>query len=436
MAVSSAWRFQWLAIGFTIASGLINSDFRCRRNHLSCLRSSRFEDDSSIRPWSSISNPDDLFSKWGVTREDRYRDFPNTIELVIEEAFEAIAGTIYGKSAMDPNIASNARSTSIFTNRPVRSKNDAGRIGLEMDGLRSLFPGEKSLSQGQSMRRAALMLAGKLSMDASWNSFHQRHSKKAMKANGLGTRPILVYFNSVKEALWASRELQNLKSTDNHCIYDNVRILCLSDGIPNDMRLDRSDRRRWGGLSKGYVNARRGFFVLVQPTDFNTEHTPPGPAVGSINSFQKIVAQASIEEIPIIAFSPRYLNSESPFEVRRDQSGYQQSAVYGGLEPPKGPTPWVMRDFTPPVFCWIGNAVQLGSSPRRNCAIPRIALSQSVMDQGHLWHMFTARECAQDDMKTRTTTVEYHYLASTISASGRPTRDLMKLIFSKSGQRH
>jgi hypothetical protein len=432
MDVRSASRFQFLAVITTIASGLINSEYGCRRNHFDSLQSSRFEDDdSSLRPWSSVIDRKELFSRWGVTREDNYRDFPDTIEEAIEHTFDAIAGTLYDKCAMDPSIASNARSTSIFTNRPVRSKNDAGRIGIEMDGLRSLFPPETSVSPGQTMRRAALMLAGKLSMDESWSSFEQKYSKATDQTKELGTRPIVVYFNSVKEALWASRELQELKRTDFDCNYDNVRILCLSDGIPKDMRLDPKERRRWNGLSKGFVSAERGFFVVVQPTDYNNEHTPPGPAAENISSFQKIVAQASVQEVPIIAFSPRFLNYESPYEVRRDQSGYQQSAVYGGLEPPKGPTPWVMRDFTPPVFCWIGNAVQLGKSPREDCKITRVALSQSAMDEGHLWHMFAARECTHSHKKT---TTDYRYLASTGSAYGRPTRDLMKKVLEDFGE--
>eukprot|EP00980_Cylindrotheca_fusiformis_P003098 scaffold720_cov114-Cylindrotheca_fusiformis.AAC.6 len=429
MASGGAYHLYLMAAIITITSGLIHLESGYRCSQLKSLHSDPFEDDSSIRPWSSIVTRDELFAKWGVTKEDNYRDFPATIEEVIEHAFNAIAGTIYGKCAMDPGIASNARSTSIFTNRPVRSRNDAGRIGIEMDGLRCLFPRETTMSPGQSVRRAALMLAGKLSMDDSWKSFEH---KKAEGATLSTTRPVVVYLNSVKEALWASAELQELKRTDINCIYDNVRLMCLSDEIPRDMLMDRKKRRRWRGLSTGFVNATRGCVVLVQPTDYNSEHAPPGPAVENINCFQGILAQASVEEIPIIAFSPRYLNNDSPLEVKRDQSGYQQSAVYGGVEPPKGPTPWVMRDFTPPVFCWIGNAAQIGKLPKEGCKVTRIALSQSAMEEGHLWHMFAARECTQSHKKTPT--VEYHYLASSSSASGRPTRALARKVLENFGE--
>jgi hypothetical protein len=240
-------------------------------------------------------------------------------------------------------------------------------------------------------------------------------------------RPVVVCFNTIKQALVACQELKKLKEEDLSPAYDNIKIQCLADGIPREMRIDRNQRRRYRGLSDGYVSVARGLFMIVQPTDYNAEYLPPGPAVGAVNNFQQIVAQASIEELPTIALSPRFLSNDSPFGGGWDQSGYQKSAIYGGIEPPKGPTPWIMRDFTPPVYCWIGNAFTLGQPPRMDqeqsqCHLSRVLLTQSVMDEGHSWHIFAAKECAHDRRKAPTSFV---YLASTRSASGRPNRDLI-----------
>jgi hypothetical protein len=386
------------------------------------FKSSLFDADNSYRPVLSVIDRGELYEKWGLTQESSYREFPNTMEALVAHAFDAIAGTIYNKHSYDPNIANNARSKSIFTNRPVRKNVDAGRIGLEMDGIH--FLDQPNLTPGQAMRRIALMLAGKLSSDESWKKFETRRNEEKQKTEEGGYRPVVVYFNTIKQALWASEELLLLKKMNSATTaYNNVRILCLSDGVPRDMQMDKSHRKRYGGLRTGFVNATRGLFMIVQPSDYNGENTPPGPALEAINHFQRIVAQGAVQELPIIALSPRFLSNESPF-YGRDQSIYQQSAIYGGTEPPKGPTPWVMRDFTPPVFCWIANAVPLRKRPKEDCEITRIALGQSIMDEGHLWNIFAAKECSH--RLQRTSTTNYHYLASTRSASGRPTKDLMK----------
>ena len=95
-------------------------------------------------------NVESLVDEWGITK-DSVTEFPDTIERVIDTTFDAIAGTIYNRCAMDPNVASNARSTSIFTYRPVRQKFDSGRIGVEMDGVEFLFP-EETMTPPQAIR--------------------------------------------------------------------------------------------------------------------------------------------------------------------------------------------------------------------------------------------------------------------------------------------
>lgn len=384
----------------------------------------------------------DYREEWGVTFEESVPDFPNTVELVVDGAFHAIAGTIYNQQKMDPNVASNARSTNIFTRRPVRNPADTGRIGVEMDGTEFLFPEESSsssssrsssrrnyLSSGRAIRRVALMLAGKLSSKDSWEEYENDTEQVSSSDDD---RPVLVCFNTIKQALAASQELKILEAEKQvpAAVYDNIRIQCLSDGIPLDMKLNRTQRRRYRGLSDGYVNVDRGLIIIVQPTDFNAEYSPPGPSVGAVSNFQKVVAQATIEELPVVALSPRFLSNDIPFGGW-DQSGYQKSAIYGGIEPPKGPTPWIMRDFFPPVYCWIGNAFTLRKPPRMNdpeverCHLSRVVVTQSIMDEGHSWHIFAAKDCSHGHRKTPTS---FLYLVSTRSASGRPTRELISKI--------
>ena len=363
-----------------------------------------YDDRKPRRPWSTVEDRQaDQLEEWGVSKEEEITDqrFPYTPDAVIDHAFQAIAGTLYQTKKMEPSIASNAVSQSIFDYRPTRKERDSGRMGVEFDGAQHLFPGNNNMSPERATRRLSLMLAAKLSMDSSWEEFEKE--SKDDDNDDIRTspqkdtrRPVAVYFNTIKQALMASREMQSLKRAElgEDCAeglassYDHVSIQCLGDKIPKALRRDRSERRRYGGLTQGYVNVTHGFVLIVQPTDYNNEYRPPGPAVGSIGSFQQLAAQASIEEVATVAISPRYLSNNNQFEGW-DQSGYQQSSTYGGVEPPKGPTPWIMRDFSPPVYCWVGNAVSLRISRDREidknggCFLSRVALMQTVMDKGH-----------------------------------------------------
>ena len=372
---------------------------------------------------------------WGLER-DRKVNFPATLMDVVDHSFSAIAGTLYQTHAPDPNIASNAMSRSIFTQRPIRKARDAGRIGLEIDGVELLFPHPYRVSSAAATRRFALLLAAKLSRKESWKSFEE--CEDAM-CNTLDQRPIIVCFNTIKQALAASSELQQLRqlyfreqiNQSGTSPYDKVKIQCIHDEIPKELHLDPSQRRRNNGLIDGFVNATKGLILVVQPTDYNEEFKPPGPAIDSIGNFQKLAARATIEETPIVALSPRFLSNKNAYGGW-DQSGYQMSATYGGIEPPQGPTPWIMRDFTPPAFCWIANALPLArSGPRRidgmgeQCYLSRVALTQSVMDPGHLWNVFVAKECRRG---TSMSPVDYVFLASTRSAAGRPPRAVLQRI--------
>jgi hypothetical protein len=384
----------------------------------------------------TTGRPHDYKEEWGLSR-DYERDFPSTVDQVVHEAFSAIAGTLYQTQKLDPNIASNAMSKSIFTQRPVRKMPDAGRIGIEIDGTEHLFPGAHRLPPASGIRRVSLLLAAKLSRKESWEPFE---GDEDSSAKVLDYRPVTVCFNTIKQALAASYDLKFLNLEHARGLgkdgvespYENIKVQCVQDGIPKNLLLDRSRRRRNNGLSSGVVNATKGLLMVVQPTDYNMEHMPPGPAVDAVGNFQKLAAQATIEEVPVITLSPRFLSNDITYGGW-DQSGYQKSAIYGGIEPPKGPTPWIMRDFTPPAFCWIGDALPLGNPTSRNtehrgeqCHLARVAVTQSVMDSGHSWHIFVAKECTHDGKEKLPT--EYIFLGSTRSASGRPTRAVLKQI--------
>jgi hypothetical protein len=359
-----------------------------------------YDDRKPRRPWSTVENRQaDVREEWGVTKEEEITDqeFPYTPVAVVDQAFQAIAGTLCQTKKMEPSIASNAISQSIFDYRPTRREHDSGRMGVEFDGAQHLFPDNHNMSPEQATRRLSLMLAAKLSREEFVIESEDDNSDDIRTSPQKDTRrPVAVYFNTIKQALMASREMQSLKAAElgEGCAvgltssYDHVSIQCLGDKIPKALRRDRSERRRYGGLTQGYVNVTHGFILIVQPTDYNNEYLPPGPAIGSVGSFQQLAAQASIEEVAAVAISPRFLSNKNQFGGW-DQSGYQQSSTYGGIEPPKGPTPWIMRDFSPPVYCWVGNAVSLRTSRDQEidknggCYLSRVALMQTVMGRGH-----------------------------------------------------
>lgn len=99
----------------------------------------------------------DFEDEWGLER-GHDMEFPAALSDVVDHAFAAIAGTLYQTRAPDPNIASNAMSRSIFTHRPTLKATDAGRIGLEIDGIEHLFRYPYRVSSAAATRRMALLL--------------------------------------------------------------------------------------------------------------------------------------------------------------------------------------------------------------------------------------------------------------------------------------
>jgi hypothetical protein len=397
--------------------------------------------DSERRPARRASlRPDKVyFNDWSVEQYQHPQPiFPDTVDTLTDAAWEAIAGTLYRKQRLDPNFASNAMSSSVYGYRPVRRDRDIGRIGLEIDGARYLYRGETS---GTAMRRVALELGAKLSA-APWKGFECDADGGAATS-----RPVAIYFNTIKQSLIASQELLVLKrktqeETGSSRRYENVTILCLQqdDGIPEHMH---GTKRAHGALVKGSIQPARGIIVVVQPTDYNSEFRPPGPSIGTVENLQRLVARAAVDELPVVVISPRFLANEHHVSGGWDQSGYQQSSAYGGAEPPKGPTPWLMRDFTPPVFSWIGSCLSLSGHNNhhvkhidgdgRSYHYSRIVCIQSVMQESHPFHLFAVKEYDKEDDRVLHTdhNSTYQYLASTKTSSERPPREVIQHIYNE-----
>lgn len=412
-----------------------------------------------------------LIQDWGIEQHHQpVPEFPDSIQAAAEAAFQAIVGTLNRKQCLDPNLASNAMTKNTITDyRPVRQDRDVGRIGIEIDGamlLKSELAEHSSRaiyhdSNGSALRELMIVLAGKFAQ------YPRECTMTESKSDThLSSLPVALYFNTVKQALAASKQLQAMQNIQRErSLYANVTIHCLGqdDDLPISMRkckpLVEEERGKDGRKKRGPrkdttlspADPVNGVLIVVQPSDYNDEYRPPGPAVGVLASFQKLVARASAEEVPVIMVSPRFLVDDSCSSASWG-AGSHQAATYGGSEPPKLPMPWILRDFNPPVYCWVGNAVSLSARDRfeqlrrrhdslrddfsHNWNEPKgayamIAVTQSVMNEGHPWHVFAGCQ----PVRTKKHPLQYEYLASTKSAPGRPTRAILKRILSEFGSR-
>ncbi|MGK3755276.1 MAG: hypothetical protein ACI8RD_007585 [Bacillariaceae sp.] len=374
---------------------------------MSMSASSSDSDSDSKSISTSDSNSADPNDEWGITyyKENAFHTeacCPTEPIQVVNDAFDAIAGTLYNKQRLDPAIAHNARSNSLYTHRPTRSSSDAGRIGIEIDGAEFLFTSSASSSSSSnknknipttntkkntnkrtrtrigpnsSQRRISLILAAKLSSNFSWRKY-ENNDKKLISSS---YRPVVLSFNTIKEALLARREMQFLQN--NYCrtkrereAYNHIIIQTLSDGIPKILQRQRKYSNA-NNDDNFAVNATKGLLVVVQPTDFNQEFNPPVPSLNTINDLQTTIARAFIQQIPVIVLSPRFLsygeNENKSKKSRRstnydddddddeyipidnihnqiyhNQNGFfQQASFYGGTEPPRGPAPFILRDL-------------------------------------------------------------------------------------------
>lgn len=426
---------------------------------------------------------------WGVDLPELRHSapkFPSTFEDVAEQAFQAVAGTICGLQRPDPNVASNAMHSSVLDYRPTHSpcasierwNNDEhsiskkhlevpARMGIEIDGASFLLQKKhiqsdvKGTAEGRAMLIFSLELARRL-VASPWNGFEEASEDAA--------RAVAIFYNSMHQALMASRELSRLKKeacTDRDKL-DQIQICWLGqECLPIHMRHKRG---------KKFTKPTSGLVLVVKPTDYDIDspiHKIGRPAIYTdcTEKLQRILFQASASSFPAVVISPRltelaplvqppttHTHKTGPWGY--EQSSYQRSSMYGGSEPPIGPTSWLLRDLMPPVYVWIGCSLDLAGASavrKRKLSKPslrslaasfhnqqhlkgdtrgfnaeteysfysRLALTQSAMESGHAWNMFAVEENASSvDWKSL-----HQYIGSSMASRGRPSSGIMEDVF-------
>jgi hypothetical protein len=346
--------------------------------------------------------------------------------------------------AMDPNIVQNALiGDRVFGRRPVRDPVwDAGRIGIEIDG------------PNVNVMYVALLVAAQASLQQRQRHHHHHRAGGVGAVGSSSSRnnlmiPVAVYFDSVRETLAARALLQRLQqppkktagsrgapTLPDHVraglanveirslVSDNGRLPATMTVPPNNKSMNNNynndDSNNNVKNKKNHdsrplaqrilpVDPTKGILLVVQPTE------------AGIMPLQRLSALATLARLPVVMLSPRMTREvTTPW----DQSGYQQASAYGGAEPPTGPTPWLMRDFWPPVYSWIWQN--------------DFGYTHSILHQKQSWDIFdcpvTVRSRRWDgvggggDDDDTTTVACCHYLASTVNCAGRPTQDILRKI--------
>jgi len=378
----------------------------------------------NIHPKNSFQWPKLYFSSrdtdWGIFRHNRSPIFPDDVESITMEIWEAITSTLYTRERLDPDAFNNARSRISNKSLPIRRDVDRGRIGIEIDGANHLFR-SKSMTDAKAIRYISLQLGAQLTKGP-WEGYEKSEEEFI--------RPVAIYFNTIKQTLIACEELSKMKhksSSVSKASYDNLIFKTLGQDpeIPREMRENEKGSRK--GFREGKVDPKKGILIIVQPTDFNSEFQPPGPAVDSVSYLQKLVAKAAVENLPVVIISPRFLTQQYLERCNWNTIDSQRSFIYGGSELPRGPTPWILRDFFPPIFAWIGCAISLPRDIARNSDdndlffFSRVAMMHSVLTEEHSWDLFGVKE--YNDKQA------HQYLASTNATAGKPTIAMVKTIF-------
>jgi len=388
---------------------------------------------------------DKLLIEWGASIQESAPNFPNTISQVAREAHDAITHALYQRCKMDPKIAFNAMNRLGPATYPPRIyKHNVSRLGIEIDHPHCLTTTEQCTAR-QALQKLSLHLAVHLSQSP-WrvetqvykeaNTEHTEEfipNRQSPKNRGRprknetsisvkpiisdlpqSTRPVALYFNTMEETLEATLEARKLRPLFGKHL-DNISICCLGqEGIPKEivnrqgsLENEASSFKRRRAMRQGSINPSRGMIVVVQPSEQNKVRveTPKASLASSLESLQVLSSQASMLEIPVVVISPRLRGSSTVGGVVS-----YSPAPYGNLDPPR-PSPWLVADFMPPVYVWIGQA--LGN--------PRVAMTHSVMHDRHLWHIYT--QCDSQD--------PLNYLASTASESGRPNRHVLRMLLTE-----
>ena len=341
------------------------------------------------------------------------------------------------------------------------------RMGIEIDGASFLLSKEhiqsdiKGTAEGRAMIIFSLELAQRLV--SSWSDFEDARSSDL--------RSCAVFYNTMDQALMASRELSRLKKERHRDrnVLDRINVSWLGQGsLPAHM-----EKKRKKEPSNGLV-------LVVKPSDYDVDSPIPNIAqptvyADCIENLQRILFQASASSLPAVVISPR-LTELAPLVQPvtthtyktgpwgHEQSNYQRSATYGGVEPPVGPTSWLLRDLMPPVYVWIGCSLDIAGAnnvrKRKLLSKPslrsiaesyrnqqgeggldtssaddameysfysRLAMTQTSMETGHSWNIWAVKENASNEDWQST----HKFIASTIASRGRPNSGIMKDVFTE-----
>lgn len=374
------------------------------------------------------------------------------------------------------------------SNESSSGKFNPVRMGIEIDGAAHLLE-RSSKDEARAMRILSLRIAQRLG-----ESVGDDGAK-----GSIGFRSVAVYFNSLEQSLLASRELRSWKNNEaGSSFLDRIHIHSLGqDSLPPSMIKEKILR---GGQQKNasnhgtHDNTEESIIIIVKPTDYDSdspisirgnspssnERQPPVQA-NVVDKLQSLLFQASASSIPAVVLSPR-LSELPPLQQASaltsykrtgpsgfEQSGFQKSATYGGIEPPVGPTSWLLRDLVPPIYVWVGCANVIGQRKHSHRSLrslaatqfrqehseiettgdipndgtsysyySRVALTQSAMETGHSWHMFAVREnlkpmhsvtAALTSTLRHERNVSYHYIGSSIASRGRPSKRIINDVF-------
>ena len=350
---------------------------------------------------------------------------PTDVSDVVDDCFDVIAGTLLGMSQPDPNI-SLAYSASLWKTRPLRSPPQDGRIGIEIDSAHLLFQHQRDhqsqlrsetrdkvnremrrepqghqnksiMHEGRALRRLALLLATKLAMNEPWRQIEGQERRKPEGTEAIdksGTRPVVLVFNTRKEALLAAMEQKHLLQNKNalkddierQALRTAVEVQCMDDDFPEILittmtnssstpmtsssrkeissKTKSSSRKQQNpqyldkAMLKDPVDPTKGLMLIVQPTDFTHELLPPSPTPYTLRSLQRCIACSYLEKVPVVVMSPRFVFDSVGGQYSSSDSSmaFQRADYFGGKEPARG-MPWIMRDFFPPSYVWVGDAL-------------------------------------------------------------------------------
>ena len=199
------------------------------------------------------------------------------------------------------------------------------------------------------MRIVSLQIAHRLSTH-SWDSMESTSEP----------RSVALYYNSMEQSLLASRELSRMKDEKGMNIddrsFDSIFIRSLGqDTLPSSMVKEKgAARQKKSKNDNANKNPGESIIVIVKPADYDSNSLIPVHGGGEgqptiqanvIDKLQSLLFQASASSVPAVILSPR-LSELAPLQQLSadankrtgpsgfEQSGFQKSSTYGGIEPP------------------------------------------------------------------------------------------------------